>query len=395
MRACQGVCFTPWGKVGGIFLMGFLLMGAQLKPGELMLSEAIAYRLEGRRYQKAGNLHSAAAAYQKAIFSNPAYADVYNDLGIVLESLGDFTGAENAYTSALKLNPRLVGVHSNLALLYERLGKLDEAAAHWTDRVKSGPPNDPWVLKAHEKLKEYRFPVPESSGEITSRVKHDIREATQAGQAHLEAGEWNEAVVEFERVLVLDPKNSAAISGIRRAQAKLKDEEARKAKQAARRVKQKEALPSVKAAEPSPDAKALAQEFAREKARKQEEAKRQRQEAQPRKEGKTVDSTVLIDAQQLAKELALEKSRERAVPPPASPESKIMAEDLTKEKERSRHRAISELLQRGVAAMREGRYEEATVHYEQALVLDPHNEEAGQGLKRAQTALAKSKGTEY
>jgi len=82
-----------------------------------------------------------------------------------------------------------------------------------------------------------------------------------------------------------------------------------------------------------------------------------------------------------------------AAPPSIPEESRRLAEKLTKEKQESQHRSVQELIQRGVSSMRQGRYAEAVVHYQQALILDPKSAEADQGLKRAQAALAKSKET--
>lgn len=164
-----------------IFSCGLLLSGAGLKPGELLVGEAVVYRLEGRRFQETGQFQEALTAYRKALIANPRYAEGYNDLGVALEALGDLDSAEAAYKTALQLDPKLLATHSNLALLYERKGIIPEAARHWAARVQSGLADDPWAAKARQKLIQYKLPVPESPETLAKKQK--AAEALQKEQA--------------------------------------------------------------------------------------------------------------------------------------------------------------------------------------------------------------------
>ena len=142
---------------------------------------------------------------------------------------------------------------------------------------------------------------------------------------------------------------------------------------------------------------ALRAEELRKKVQEQREweaARQQKKQAQPAAPA----SPVLTDAQRISREFAREKAKAqspkveiRKVERPKDQDSKILSEKLAGEKEQTRFQAVRELCQRGIAAMRQGRYDEAIVHYQQALLLVPGTPEANQGLKRAQTALAKSK----
>ncbi|MBI3616552.1 MAG: tetratricopeptide repeat protein [Candidatus Omnitrophica bacterium] len=357
------ISFKSWSKTAGILFLGFLLTGGDLKPGELAFSEAVAYRAEGRWYQKNRNFQNAMNSYRKAILVDPSYADAYNDLGVVLESFGDLKESERAYLSALKLKPQLPGAHSNLALLYERMGRVGDAAEHWTARVRSGPPGDPWVTKAREKLREYQFPVPESPKQAAQReTQPSSSEAkTLAKQLMQEKGKA-QALAAKEQV---------------KAAAKQKAEETERKKQQEQEAK----------------AAALEAHWA-EQTRQKEEARQKVEEArQQKKEGskwKAPASKGHSEAEQFARELAQEKSLVQK-PVQIDSESKAMAEKLTREKEKNQHQTIQELLQRAVTAMRQGRYEEAITNYRQVLILNPNHVEANQGLKRAQTALVKSK----
>ncbi|MCM8811979.1 MAG: tetratricopeptide repeat protein [Candidatus Omnitrophica bacterium] len=73
-----------------------------------------------------------------------------------------------------------------------------------------------------------------------------------------------------------------------------------------------------------------------------------------------------------------------------STDAKALAEQMERDKTKNRLQTIREIYQRGVTAMRQGRYEEAISHFQQVLELDPNHPEAKQGLKRAEIALSKS-----
>ena len=63
---------------------------------------------------------------------------------------------------------------------------------------------------------------------------------------------------------------------------------------------------------------------------------------------------------------------------------------MTQDKGGARGQAIRELYQRGITAMRQGRYDEAVADFDQVLALDPNQPEARAALNRAKIALAKS-----
>ena len=149
--------------------------GANVKPGEILLQDAVSFRAEGRQLQDAGEIQGASAAYRRAVTVNPSYAEAYNDLGVVLESLGNLQEAEEAYKSAVTLKPDFGAAHSNLASLYEETGRTKEAAEHWSARIRLGPPDDPWVIKAREKVTHYQLPITETPREVAENKKQAVK----------------------------------------------------------------------------------------------------------------------------------------------------------------------------------------------------------------------------
>ncbi|MBI3323492.1 MAG: tetratricopeptide repeat protein [Candidatus Omnitrophica bacterium] len=199
-------------RAAGFFLLSLLLTGAgvEVKPGDILLQDAVSYRAEGRQLQDAGELQRASAAYRRAVAVNPRYAEAFNDLGVVLESMGDLAGAEKAYKEALVLKPDFAAAHSNLALLYEETNRPKEAGEHWTARIRLGPPDDPWVMRARERMERHKIPVLDTPRQSAEKKSQAVKLAILAGQTHMDARRWDDAIREFERALDMEPGNAKA-----------------------------------------------------------------------------------------------------------------------------------------------------------------------------------------
>ena len=208
----------------GVLLLSLGSVGSkEFLPGEILWQEGVGYRAEGLDLQQAGQTQRAITAFHRAVGVNPHYAEVYNDLGVALESVGETAKAEAAYRTALRLKPELAAAHTNLALLYEESGQLQKAAEHWAARVRMGPSDDPWVAKARQKLAGHNLPVPETAETLILTRKDQIHKEIQAGRAHLEAKRWDEAETEFQKALSLDPSNREAARLLRQAQSSAKE----------------------------------------------------------------------------------------------------------------------------------------------------------------------------
>jgi Tfp pilus assembly protein PilF len=74
-----------------------------------------------------GDKKKAEEAYRKAIKADPAYAEAYNNLGILLEARGAKSEAEEAYRKAAELDPKMSMAFLNLGTLQYEAKKLAEA----------------------------------------------------------------------------------------------------------------------------------------------------------------------------------------------------------------------------------------------------------------------------
>ena len=121
--------------------------------------EARDYRLKGLDFQRIGNLDAAMALYQKAITFDPSYAVAYNDLGIIYEAKGFLDRAEESYLRAITIDPYYLSAYTNLALFYENKRDLDKAAFYWKKRADLGSIDDPWTIKARQRLEDISLVV--------------------------------------------------------------------------------------------------------------------------------------------------------------------------------------------------------------------------------------------
>ena len=346
-----------WLRLGGLLLLVISLSaGRTIVPGEIVMQEGVAYRQEGRQLQSVGDLESAAAAYQKAISVKPDYAEAYNDLGVILESLGKPDRAEEMYKTALRYKPDLAAAHSNLALLYEETSRVKEAANHWAARVQLGSFNDPWAVKAREKLTKHNLPIPETREELAVKHRSEAQKALLAGRAHMDNGRWDEAAQDFRHALELDPSNGHTKKLLQVTQARASKEQARIAK---------------------------GLKPAKHRAKKVQARGKKKQKKAP-----MTEEAAKEEALRQAEEM-LKAQEEKA--PSASTQAQSLAQTLAKERSQVRQRSTEELYHRALTAMREGRYQDAREQFKQILTLDPSNPEARQGLERAEKALARAK----
>lgn len=116
--------------------------------------QARLYRQQGIELQRADDLDSAMAFYQKATELDHVYAVAYNDLGIIYEAKGWIDRAEDSYLKAIKIDPSYLSAYSNLALLYENKHELTQAEFFWQKRAELGSSDDPWTQRAKTRLED-------------------------------------------------------------------------------------------------------------------------------------------------------------------------------------------------------------------------------------------------
>ncbi len=141
--------------------------------------------LLGREHYEKREFEKADYLLKQLVQHTDRFADVFDMLGVIAHSQGDFVGAERHFEKAVSLNPNYTEAQLNLMVTYNDLGKYDSARevyAQIRGRAAGGDgPADPFVM-----------------GKIANMH-------AEVSQAYQDAGMAAEAVVELERAVALCP----------------------------------------------------------------------------------------------------------------------------------------------------------------------------------------------
>jgi len=148
--------------------------------------EARNYRDKGYAAQASGDLDTAMSYYQKAVELDPAYAVAYNDLAIIYDSKGFKRKAQEYYLKCLQIDPYYKSAYSNLANLYEEQGDLESAAKYWKKRIEIGDVDDPWTLKAKERLQNIGMIREDIGQELKQMETADLMKSIAREKSSLE-----------------------------------------------------------------------------------------------------------------------------------------------------------------------------------------------------------------
>lgn len=91
----------------------------------------------GREHYVAGEYDRAEPVLAEVISIRPAFADVFNMLGVIHHAKGRFAEAEKAFENALRINPNYTEAALNLSVTYNDLGKYDRGREIYSRVVES------------------------------------------------------------------------------------------------------------------------------------------------------------------------------------------------------------------------------------------------------------------
>ncbi len=141
--------------------------------------------LLGREHYQKREYDKAEYLLKQVVAQTDRFADVFDMLGVMAHSRGDFTQAEDHFERAVTLNPNYTEAQLNLMVTYNDLGKYDSARevyARIRSRGAAGGKGDPFA-----------------KGKIANMH-------AELSQAYQDAGMAAEAVTELERAVALCPQ---------------------------------------------------------------------------------------------------------------------------------------------------------------------------------------------
>jgi tetratricopeptide (TPR) repeat protein len=190
-----------------------------------------------------GELEKAALHYRKALEVEPK-AEVYSDLGFVLDQDGKTEEAIEQYRKALDLEPKCAPAHFNLAVALVREDELEEAAVHYRAALQVKPKAETYnglgfVLsrqgRVEEAIAQFREAIKANpryvaaynnlaetlleQGKLEEAVfyyKGSLREKPSAavhndlGVVLLRQGRTEEAIGQLREAIAIDPRHAGA-----------------------------------------------------------------------------------------------------------------------------------------------------------------------------------------
>ncbi|HEX6272145.1 MAG TPA: tetratricopeptide repeat protein, partial [Polyangiaceae bacterium] len=140
--------------------------------------------LLGREHYEKREFDKAEYLLKQVVAETDRFADVFDMLGVIAHTRGDFTQAERHFEKAVSLNPNYTEAQLNLMVTYNDLGKYDSARevyARIRSRGAQGGKGDPFA-----------------KGKIANMH-------AELSQAYQDAGMAAEAIAELERGIQLCP----------------------------------------------------------------------------------------------------------------------------------------------------------------------------------------------
>jgi len=174
--------------------------------------------LLGREHYQKREFDKAEYLLKQVVEQTDRFADVFDMLGVMAHSRGDFAQAERNFETAVRLNPNYTEAQLNLMVTYNDLGKYD-AAREIYGRIRSrgaaGGLGDPFakgkIANMHAELSQAYQDVgmtPDAIAELEKAVRlcpqfADLR--TRLGTLLRETGDLPRARAEYEAAVAARP----------------------------------------------------------------------------------------------------------------------------------------------------------------------------------------------
>ena len=158
---------------------------------------------------KKNNLQVAENLYNETLKTNPNHVDAHNNLGIVLNELGEHQKAMSCYEKAIQINPNYAGAHNNLGNTLKELGEHQKAMSCYEKAIQINPNH----VDAHNNLGIVLKELGEHQKAMSCYEKAIQINPNYAG-AHnnlgntlKELGEHQKAMSYYEKVIQIEPDN--------------------------------------------------------------------------------------------------------------------------------------------------------------------------------------------
>ncbi len=180
-----------------------------MKKKNLTTEEAFALAVQNH---KKNNLQVAGNLYKETLKTNPNYAGAHNNLGIVLNELGEYQKAISSYVKAIQIQPNYAAAHYNLGNTLKKLGEYQKAMSSY-ERAIQIQPN---YVDAHynlgntlKELGEHQKAMSSYERAIQINSNH-VDAHNNLGLAFYALGEHQKAMSSYEKAIQIQPNYAGA-----------------------------------------------------------------------------------------------------------------------------------------------------------------------------------------
>lgn len=209
-------------NLGHIYVKKGLLDDAiiEFKKGlDIDPKSTIALYNLGMGYYEKGQLNDAVIYFNKAIELKTDIIDTYSKLAGILFDRGNYKEALEVFDKALNVNPDDSTIYYNIASIYYKQGNMNEALGIYKKVIKISPSYSDAYSKIGEiYAKNNVFDIAEEN--LLLAIKYNPKNTNayfNLGMVYALQERYQEAVVQWEEVLKLDPNHKVAIENLRKA----------------------------------------------------------------------------------------------------------------------------------------------------------------------------------
>jgi protein O-mannosyl-transferase len=154
---------------------------------------------------------------KKAIDVRPRYASPHINLGRLYGELGRPADAEPEYRRAIEISPLNTDARNRLGAFYQSAGRVNEAEEQFRASLDAAPTIEAWNGLGDVLLvRSRKGDAANAWRNVVELSPFDEHARLQLGQLYQSQGRQAEAEEQYKVVLLLDPRNQAALSGMHR-----------------------------------------------------------------------------------------------------------------------------------------------------------------------------------
>ncbi len=154
----------------------------------------------------------AASLYQQILAVKPDCYEALNNLGLIMQSIGNIANAETMFRHAMRSNPNAPEAYNNLGNVANSCGRPDKALELYSKASTIKPDYYEAIFNrgtVHHQANEMSAAISDYKKALS--INPDYQEACcNLGIALKQTGASAEALKYFERALLIDPENSLA-----------------------------------------------------------------------------------------------------------------------------------------------------------------------------------------